>query len=40
VDVLFFLFFSDIREGDKIDEEAFKALVRDAVVLNMTRVGR
>ena len=30
----------DIREGDKIDEEAFKALVRAAVVLNISRVGR
>jgi hypothetical protein len=30
----------DIREGEKIDEEAFKALVRAAVVLNITRVGR
>jgi hypothetical protein len=26
----------DIREGDKIDEEAFKTLVRAAVVLNTT----
>jgi hypothetical protein len=25
----------DIREGDAIDEEAFKALVREAVALNM-----
>jgi len=30
----------DIREGDKIDEEAFKALVRAAVALNISRVGR
>jgi hypothetical protein len=30
----------DIREGDKIDEEAFKALVRAAVVLNTSRAGR
>ena len=30
----------DIREGDKIDEEAFKTLVRAAVVLNTSRVGR
>ena len=27
----------DIREGDKIDEKAFKALVRTAVALNTTR---
>lgn len=30
----------DIRENDKIDEEAFIALVRAAVVLNTSRVGR
>jgi hypothetical protein len=30
----------DIREGDEIDEEAFKALVRAAVVLNASRVGQ
>jgi hypothetical protein len=24
----------DVREGDKIDEKAFKALIRDAVALN------
>jgi hypothetical protein len=30
----------DIREGDKIDEKAFKNLVRAAVVLNTSRVGR
>lgn len=30
----------DIRETDKIDEEAFKALVREAVALNTSRVGR
>lgn len=30
----------DIREGDKIDEEAFKALVRGAVVLNTSELGR
>jgi len=30
----------DIREGDKIDEEAFKTPVRAAVVLNTSRVGR
>ncbi len=29
----------DIREGDKIDEEAFKALVRAAMVLNASQVG-
>ena len=27
----------DIREGDSIDEEAFKALVREAVALNKAR---
>jgi hypothetical protein len=30
----------DIREGDKIDEEAFKALVRAAVIFNTSRIGR
>lgn len=30
----------DIREDYKIDEEAFKALVRAAVALNTSRVGR
>lgn len=30
----------DIREGDTIDEEAFKALVHAAVVLNSSKVGR
>ncbi|MGH8279870.1 MAG: DUF1801 domain-containing protein [Gammaproteobacteria bacterium] len=30
----------DIREGDKLDAEAFKALVRAAVVLNTAQVGR
>jgi hypothetical protein len=30
----------DIREGDEIDEEAFMTLVRAAVVLNTSRVGR
>jgi len=30
----------DIREGDKIDEEALKALIRAAVVLNISRVSR
>ena len=29
----------DIREGDKIDGEAFKALVRAAVVLNRSHSG-
>lgn len=29
----------DIREGDKIDEEAFKILVRAAVALNTSRAG-
>lgn len=29
----------DIREGDQIDEEAFLALVRDAVALNRTTPG-
>jgi hypothetical protein len=24
----------DIREGDRVDDEAFKALVREAVTLN------
>src|SRR5215467_12081874 len=27
----------DIREGDKVDEPAFKALIRDAVALNSAR---
>lgn len=30
----------DIREGDKIDEEAFKIPVRAAVVLHTSRVGQ
>jgi hypothetical protein len=30
----------DIREGDKIDEDAFKALVRAAVLLNTSKSGR
>ena len=30
----------DIREGDEIDKEAFKALVRAAVALNASRVGK
>jgi hypothetical protein len=29
----------DFREGDEIDEEAFKALVREAVALNVKRAG-
>ena len=29
----------DIHEGDKIDEEAFKALIRDAVALNTSHSG-
>jgi hypothetical protein len=28
----------DIREGEKIDEQALKALVRDAVILNRSRL--
>ena len=27
----------DIREGDKIDEQAFTALVREAVAVNLAR---
>jgi hypothetical protein len=27
----------DVREGDEIDEEAFKALIREAVALNAAR---
>jgi hypothetical protein len=27
----------DIREGDRVDDEAFKALVREAVTLNQAR---
>ena len=27
----------DFREGDEVDEEAFKSLVREAVALNMVR---
>ncbi|MBX3533119.1 MAG: DUF1801 domain-containing protein [Xanthobacteraceae bacterium] len=27
----------DIREGDKIDERAFKALIKEAVALNQTK---
>jgi hypothetical protein len=30
----------DIREGDKIDEKAFKALIRAAVVLNTSKPAR
>ena len=30
----------DIHEGDKIDEKAFKALVREAVALNVARPAR
>ena len=30
----------DVREGDTIDEEALKALIRAAVVLNMSRAAR
>ncbi|MGE5525496.1 MAG: DUF1801 domain-containing protein [Rhodospirillaceae bacterium] len=30
----------DIHEDDKIDEEAFKALIRAGVMLNTSRVGR
>jgi hypothetical protein len=30
----------DFREGDKIDEEALKALIRAAVALNNSKVGR
>jgi len=30
----------DFREGDKIDEEALKALIRAAVALNKSKVGR
>jgi hypothetical protein len=29
----------DLREGDRIDEEAFKALIREAVALNMVSRG-
>jgi hypothetical protein len=29
----------DIREGDKIDEKAFKALIRDAVAANTTQTN-
>ena len=30
----------DLREGDKIDEEALKALIRVAVALNMSRAAQ
>ena len=30
----------DIRDGDKIDEKAFKALIRDAVALNGSKPGK
>ena len=30
----------DIHEGDKIDEKAFKALIREAVVLNAERLAK
>lgn len=30
----------DIREGNSIDETAFKGLIRAAVVLNLTRTGK
>ena len=30
----------DIREGDEVDEEAFKALVREAVALNVSKKPR
>ena len=29
----------DLREGDEIDEAAFKALIREAVALNETARG-
>ena len=29
----------DFREGDELDDEAFKALVREAVALNVSRAG-
>ena len=31
---------SDVREGEKIDEQALKALVRAAVALNKSKAGR
>ena len=30
----------DFQEGDKVDEKAFKALIREAVTLNETSVRR
>ena len=30
----------DFREGDEVDEEALKALIRAAVALNTARIGR
>jgi hypothetical protein len=30
----------DVHEGDKIDEPAFKALIREAVALNQASAGR
>jgi hypothetical protein len=30
----------DVREGDEIDEAAFKALIRDAVALNASKAPR
>jgi hypothetical protein len=29
----------DVREGDRIDEKALKALIRAAVALNTSKVG-
>jgi hypothetical protein len=29
----------DVKEGETVDAEAFKALIREAVVLNMVRMG-
>jgi hypothetical protein len=30
----------DIREGEAVDETAFKALIREAVVMNVSKAGR
>ncbi len=30
----------DVHEGDRVDEKAFKALIREAVALNETSAGR
>jgi hypothetical protein len=30
----------DLREGDKVDEASFKALIRDAVALNRSTAAR